>query len=186
MGGRSHIVVKTTRPFAAAAPAIRAAIARVLPASAPSPALHSLDDAFAVVTASRRALASIMLGFGVAVLLIGAGGVYTVTAAAVEARRKEFAIRIALGATSGRIVRQVLGQTTARLAVSVAIGLLAGGALLKVFGALLFAVQPAEPSIYLAVATLLSLSGIVATWLPARRAASAPPVTSLTSEASSF
>jgi predicted permease len=174
-GGTSQFLVRTSGRAALHAAAIRASLARVLPPGEPPPTIRSLEDAFRVITAGRRANAALMVAFGLVVLLIGAAGVYAVMASVVAQQRRELGVRIALGATRGRIARGVLARAGLYLAAGLIAGLLAGRALSGLFASLLFAVQPTDLSIYASVAALLLTVGLVAAALPAIRAARADP-----------
>jgi ABC-type antimicrobial peptide transport system permease subunit len=181
-GAASQFLVRTSGRAADNAAPIRASLARVLPAGQPPPTIRSLEDAFRVITAGRRANAALMFTFGLVVLLIGAAGVYAVMASVVAQQQRELGVRIALGATRGRIARGVLAQAGTYLGAGLVVGLLGGRALSGLFGSLLFGVQTTDPSIYATVVALLLTVGLVAAGLPASRAARADPIVALRSE----
>jgi predicted permease len=180
--GTSQFLVRTSGRAAANAAAIRASLARVLPAAEPPPTIRFLEDAFRVIVAGRRANAALMFAFGLVVLLIGATGVYAVMTSVVAQQQRELGVRIALGATPGRIARGVLARAGAYLVAGLIAGLLAGRALSGLFASLLFSVQPTDVSIYASVAALLLTVGVLAAALPAIRAARADPIAALRSE----
>ncbi|MDF2776453.1 MAG: macrolide transporter ATP-binding/permease protein, partial [Geminicoccaceae bacterium] len=132
-GGTSQFIVRTSGQAAVNAAAIQASLARVLPAGGPPPTIRSLEDAFRLITAGRRANAALMFVFGLVVLLIGAAGVYAVMASVVAQQQRELGVRIALGASRGRIARDVLARAGAYLATGLTAGLLAGRALSGLF-----------------------------------------------------
>jgi ABC-type antimicrobial peptide transport system permease subunit len=180
--GTSQFLVKTSRPAAATASAIRASLARALPPGVGVPAIRSVEDAFDVITAGRRANAALMFAFGLIVLLIGAAGVYAVMSSIVAQQQRELGVRIALGATGGRIVRGVLGRAGIYVVSGLIVGLLAGRALSGLFASLLFGVQPSDVSIYVTVVALLTCVGLAAAGLPARKAARVDPIVALRNE----
>jgi len=181
-GETSQIVVRTSGRASSVVPALRTSLARVLPAGTPPPTVRSLQDAFRAITAGRRANAGIMTAFGIVVLLIGASGVYAVMASSVAQQHHELAVRIALGATGGRVARGVLTRATAYLLVGLVVGSLIGRALSAVFASLLFQVQPSDVSVYATVTVLLLSSGLTAAALPAIRAARIDPIIALRTE----
>ena len=178
----SQVLVRTSGRASSVVPALRASLARVLPPGTPPPEVRSLQDAFRVLSAGRRANATIMSVFGIVVLLIGAGGVYSVMASSVAQQQYELGVRIALGATGARIARAVLTRAAVYLVVGLVAGSLLGRAVAALFASLLFQVQPGDLSIYAAVAALLLSSGLAAAGLPALRAARTDPILALRAE----
>ena len=178
----SQFLVRTSGRAASSVPAIRASLARVLPAGAPPPNIRPLEDAFRLITAGRRANAKVMFAFGLVVLLIGAAGVHAVMASVVAQQQRELGVRVALGATGGRLARGVLAQAGTYLAAGLIVGLLVGRAISGLFASLLFQVQPDDVSIYGIVVVLLLIVGLLAAGLPAGRAARADPIIALRSE----
>jgi predicted permease len=125
---------------------------------------------------SRERFALALMGiFAVVAVALAALGLYGVLAYAVRQRSAEIGIRVALGASAGRVRALVLRQA----AVVVAVGLGAGcaGALLlnRWLDALVFGIAPSDPRILVASALLLSLVALIAAWLPAQRAARVEP-----------
>jgi ABC-type antimicrobial peptide transport system permease subunit len=113
--------------------------------------------------------------FGALALLLAAVGLYGVTAYAVSQRRAEIGIRMALGAAPGGVVRLVLGRVT----MLVAIGIVAGATLSmwasRFVATLLYGLEPRDPMTLAGAAVVLATVGIVAAWLPARRASRIDP-----------
>ena len=115
---------------------------------------------------------------------MAAVGIYGVIAHSTERRTREIGIRMALGATAGRIARLVLSRGLRQLALGLGIGL--GGAfgathLMKKTG-LVLQVSPYDPVVFGATIAVLLGIGLFACWLPARRAAALHPVTALRHE----
>jgi putative ABC transport system permease protein len=118
---------------------------------------------------------------GLAVFLAMAG-VYGVMAYAVGQRSSEVGLRIALGASTGSVLRLVLGQGLALASLGLALGLAAAVASTRLLTTMLFRVQPNDPVVYLAVAVLLGVVALVASYVPARRASKIDPLTAIRQE----
>jgi putative ABC transport system permease protein len=101
---------------------------------------------------------------------------------AVGQRSNEIGVRIALGASTGSVLRLVLSQGLALAALGLALGLLAAVAGTRLLTSMLFHVQPNDPVVYLAVAVLLGMVALVASYVPARRASEIDPLTAIRQE----
>jgi ABC-type antimicrobial peptide transport system permease subunit len=115
-------------------------------------------------------------------LCLALAGVYGVMAYAVGQRSNEIGVRIALGASTGSVLRLVLSQGLALAALGLALGLLAAVAGTRLLTSMLFHVQPNDPVVYLAVAVLLGMVALVASYVPARRASEIDPLTAIRQE----
>ena len=129
--------------------------------------------------APRRFTAGVLTGFGAAALLLASIGIYGVAAYMVGRRKREFAIRLALGASGSQVRRQVVRESLRVVLIGIVIGLPAGLALTTLIRGLLFNVKPGDPLSHLLAAALLGALAVAATWLPARRATKSDPVASL-------
>jgi putative ABC transport system permease protein len=118
---------------------------------------------------------------GLAVCLAMAG-VYGVMAYAVGQRSNEVGLRMALGATTGSVLRLVLRQGLALAGLGLALGLAASAAGTRLLKSMLFRVQPNDPVVYLAVAVLLGVVALVASYIPARRASKIDPLAAIRQE----
>ncbi len=120
-----------------------------------------------------------MLLFGAMGAVLAAAGVYAVMAYSVSQRRREVGIRLALGASPGRIVRLVVGQGLGLAGAGAAAGL--GGAFLltRLLSGLLFGVTPRDPAAFAGTTVLLTGITLLACWIPARRAARVDPTRAL-------
>jgi putative ABC transport system permease protein len=123
----------------------------------------------------RRFVAGVLTFFGALALLLGAIGVYGVMTYAISARRAEFGVRIALGATPREVVAAALRGGVTPVLVGLAIGVLAALATGRLLESLLFGVRPGEPLVLAAAAAVLAASALLATWLPSRRVATLDP-----------
>jgi predicted permease len=142
----------------------------------------TLDGYMDRLIAQRRFNMAVLALFGLLGLLIAAVGIYGVMAYVVAQRTSEIGVRMALGATRGRVVSMVLG----RASVLMAIGLAIGGAVSWYFSAgvraFLFDVQPNDGGIFALALGTLAVAGLVASVVPARRAAGVDPLIALRSE----
>jgi putative ABC transport system permease protein len=132
---------------------------------------------------ARPRLQTILLGaFGVLALVLACIGIYGVLAYAVSQRLPEIGVRLALGATPGRILGEVLRGGLGLTAVGLFIGVAVALALTRYLQALLYAVRSTDPAVFaLAIATLL-LVAAAACYIPARRAAHVDPMAVLREE----
>ena len=126
-----------------------------------------------------RVMAQVAGFFGALALLLAGLGLYGVTAHAISRRRTEIGIRVALGARPADVVVLVL----ARVSLLLGAGVVAGAALTlwasKFVAGLLYGLVPTDPTMLAGAAVVLFTTGIVATWLPARRAARMDPLIAL-------
>ena len=175
------LVVRSTLPAAALAAPLRAAIWRVIP-DAPIPRLRSLSDFKASVVAPQRYQLTLLLLFAGVALLLAAMGVYALVAHTVAGRRKELALRLAIGASRGDLWSLVLRQALAPVAGGVAAGLIAALWAGRLLASLLFEIHPADPTVLSAVGLIVLIAATGACVLPARRATRTDPTMALRGE----
>jgi len=132
---------------------------------------------------ARPRLQTILLGsFGVLALVLACIGIYGVLAYAVSQRMREMGVRLALGATPGTVLGEILSGGLRLTGLGVFIGLGAALARTRYLEALLYSVRPTDPAVFaLAIATLLVVA-MVACYIPARRAARVDPMVILREE----
>jgi predicted permease len=139
----------------------------------------SLDESIAASLFSQRISAGLLSVLGSVALLLAAVGLYGVMSYSVAQRTNEIGIRVALGAQSGDISRLVLGKGARLAATGIITGALAALALTGLLSSLLFGVSTSDPWIFVATAMLLTFVALVASYLPARRAARVDPMIAL-------
>jgi predicted permease len=168
------LVVRTSgSPAQIAAPA-RAVIARLDPELAVAN-VRTLSAVVSDSVARPRFAMAVLAAFGIAALLLAAVGVYGVLSYAMTRRRREMAVRMAIGASPGEVRRLALRTGVRLAAIGVAVGLalaLAGG---RAVGALLFEVSTTDPVTIVTVGVVLLTAALLASWLPARRATMVSP-----------
>jgi putative ABC transport system permease protein len=172
------VYLRTSGEPGSVASAARRAI-RDVAADLPVYDVRTLADRVADATAQTRFSALLLTLFAASALLLSAVGIYGVIAFAVAQRTREIGIRVALGADGGAVLRLVIGQGAALTAAGLAVGLIAALAATRVLHALLFDVAPSDPMTFGAVVMLLAVAALVASWIPARRAARLQPSAAL-------
>jgi putative ABC transport system permease protein len=125
-------------------------------------------------------IASLMLAFAAISLILGAVGIYGVTAFGVARRTNEIGVRIAIGAERREIVGMIVKQGVRRGVIGLAIGLPLAFALSRGLAGLLVGVRPGDPLTFVTVAMLLVVTTFLGTWIPARRASRLDAVRALT------
>jgi putative ABC transport system permease protein len=175
------LVVRTQmEPHALVRP-LKGAIWSVDPTLTPDQ-LETVEDRRAVQTAQQRFNALALVSFAAVALLVALQGVYALLAYAVEERRREIGVRMALGATGGDVLRLVLGRGLRLAALGLAGGLVLAFSLGRTLESLLFGVAPTDALTFLAASGLLGVTALVACTLPAWRASRVDPITVLRSE----
>ena len=176
------IVARTTsdRPTAIV-PGLRTVL-RSMDARLPLGEVRTLEDIVAATVRPQRFSTTLIGVFGVAALLLAAVGVYSVMASTVGLRRQEFAIRVAHGARRADILTLVLRSAAGMSLAGIAAGGILAWLLRRLMEDLLFGVTAEDRATYLAVTGLLALVALVASAVPALRAARSDPIVALKGE----
>jgi predicted permease len=174
---RTTIVARSTNGQRLAAE-IRGLLASMNP-NLPIVAALTFDDYASFGLVPQRVAASVSGSLGVVGLLLAAIGIYAVTAFMVTSRGREIGIRMALGAQQSDAVRMVLRQGMLLTAVGSAIGLALAAAVSRLLASLLFGVSAADPLAYGGAALLFGVVGLIACYVPARRATRINPIEAL-------
>jgi putative ABC transport system permease protein len=175
------MIVKAKRQSPALVQELRQAVAAVDPAL-PIYDVLTLDERIGVALARPRFNAALVGGFAGAALFIAALGVYGMLSYSVSCRLREIGVRMAIGAAPRRIVRGVLGEGLRLAVIGVGVGLLGAAAAGRLTRSLVVDVNPSDPRILVAVATVMILVACLAAFLPARRASAVDPIIVLRQE----
>lgn len=170
----SFLVVRSTIGFEKTAAAIRREVA-ALAADVPISSLVTLDDSVRTSIASRRFLMLLLGGFAATALLLAAVGLYGVVSQGVASRRREFGIRLALGASSRDVFALVLRRGLQLVAIGVVTGLVASVWLGRLLSSQLYETAPHDPITLAGAVAVLGLAAIAAHVVPARRAIRVDP-----------
>jgi putative ABC transport system permease protein len=148
----------------------------------PVAALRTMDD---VVEESVVQFTFTMVTLGIAALvalLLGAIGLYGVLSYAVTLQTRDIGVRLALGAQPSRVMRGVLASAAVITAIGLVIGALGAAALTRFLGTLLYETAPLDVATFAGMSALLFVTGLLAAYLPARRAASVSPMEAMRGE----
>jgi len=172
------LIVRAGRPFAEVAPALRRALNDVVP-DLPTANFRPLQQIVDRATSPRRFFVQLLMAFAAAALALAAIGIYGVISYSVARRTPEIGVRMALGASGGRIRASVVADTL-RLALAGAIvGIAAALAVSSVLASLLFGVSRSDPWTYAIAAAVLLMVAIAAGAIPAIRASRISPMRAL-------
>ena len=175
---RMDILVKAQGSPAAVLPEVRKLVLRLDPTQPPY-AVTTLEGALAESVAPRRFNLLLLGTFAGAAVLLALIGIYGVMSYAVTQRTHEIGVRMALGARRGEIVRMVVRQGMVVALTGIAVGTAAAFALTRLMATLLFDVKPNDPFTFAIVAIALTATTLVASWVPALRAARVDPLQAL-------
>ncbi len=183
-GGRPGgvtLFLRTTRPEGDVIAALREKLRSI------DPAIPLFDTGLLVKAVdssydNRRAVMLLLSAFAVLALFLSALGIYGVLAYDVSQRTREIGVRGAIGASQGQIVGLILRQGLWKAGLGVVIGIAGAMLLSRSMTSLLFKVKPTDPAVYAVVSAMLILVALLASYLPARRAAKIDPLVALRDE----
>jgi putative ABC transport system permease protein len=141
--------------------------------------VRTLDESIRDELSSPRIIYSLFVTFALLALALAAAGLYGVVSYAVSQRTQEIGIRMALGARPAEIARMVLAQGIRMIAVGSAIGIAGGLVVARLISSVLFGVEAAAVSTYVAVVVVLGAVALLASYVPARRAMRVDPMRAL-------
>jgi putative ABC transport system permease protein len=176
-----NAVLRTDVPPATLAQAVRREL-RQLDADLPIDKIQTLDEIVAESISRPRFYTLLVSIFAGVALLLAAVGIFGVMSYSVAQRTRELGIRMALGAGQGAVRRLVVSQAMTLAVAGLGIGLAGALTLSSVLEKMLFTLKPSDPPTLAAVAGVLFLVALLASWLPARRASKIDPVVALRAE----
>jgi predicted permease len=176
--GGSVIFARTRGNPADVVPAMRRIIAEADPTAGVF-GVTTGDEMIAKASSSTRFITLLLAGFALGSALLAALGVYGVLAYLVTQRRREFGIRMAIGALPGSVLALVVRQGVALTVIGLALGLAGAFAASGLLSTFLYGVARADVITYAAIVVLVGLTGVLAALLPARRATKVDPVIAL-------
>jgi putative ABC transport system permease protein len=174
------LFVRTAQP-AATAEAVTSVIRRMDP-DVTIRRVRTFDEAVAESLARERLTALVSGAFAVSGLLLASLGLYALLAFTVSERTREIGLRIALGAHARQLTWSVVSGGLRLVALGAGAGVVVSLVVLPSFGTLLFGVEPTDAATYSVVLTLLAVVAVLASYVPARRAARVEPLTALRQE----
>jgi predicted permease len=172
------LVVRTAGRAGQWLSAVRAEIREIDP-NVPVASAGSMEETLRRSVGLPEFRTAVMAIFAISALLLAAVGIYGVLAYSVERRTQEIGVRMALGATPSGIVRLVIGQAVRLVALGMVFGLGGAFVLTRVLQKMLFGVSASDTLTFAGAAVVLGAVAIVATLIPASRAARIDPVTAL-------
>lgn len=176
-----ELVIRTSGDPYDVLPAVKAAVLQVLP-DVPLRNVRTMEEVYSRRVAQRR-LNMLLLGlFGVLGLVISAVGIYGVMAYTVAQRTREIGVRMALGASRLRVVGMVMGNACVLLVIGLLLGAAGAWWVRGAAERFLFRLEPGDPRAFVAALITLSVAALIASAIPARRAASVDPMDALRSE----
>ena len=174
-------VIRTSGSPTAATSAVRRELRAMFPTTAIRN-VQTMDDVLHESMAPARLSMRLISAFAIVALITAALGVFGVLSFVVAQRTRELGIRMALGAAPGDVRRMVIGYGSRLAVAGLVIGLAGSFALTRLISTMLFGVTPTDPLTFGVVSAVLLGIGVLASWLPARRATRIDPIVALRSD----
>ena len=178
---RRSLLVRTAGDPALLGPGVHAAL-REIDAGLPHVPMVTLRDANSIVLFPQRIAAMVTGALGAVGLLLASVGLYGIIAYSVSRRTREIGIRIALGARTRGVVGLIVREGMRLAAVGVALGIMLAALATQLIAKFLFTVSPLDAATFGGMSILFIAVALLASWLPARRAAAADPMMILRTE----
>jgi len=172
------VTVRTSLSATSLEPLIRREIQAVDP-DLPLFNVRSMNEVIDGSLASRRFSAELVGVFAIVALLLASVGIYGLLAYMVGQRSHEIGVRMALGAMPSTIGKMIVSRGVGLTGLGVGIGLMLSGIMAPMISTLLYGVRPLDPEIFLAVPLILMVVALLASYIPARRAAKVNPIVAL-------
>jgi putative ABC transport system permease protein len=172
------VTVRTSLPATSLEPLIRREIQAVDP-DLPVFNVRTMNEVIDGSLASRRFSAELVGVFAVVALLLASVGIYGLLAYMVGQRAHEIGVRMALGATPSTIGKMIVSRGAGLAGIGVVVGLILSGIMAPLISSLLYGVRPIDPEVFIAVPLILMVVVLLASYIPARRAARVSPIVAL-------
>jgi putative ABC transport system permease protein len=172
------VTVRTSLSATSLEPQIRREIQAVDP-NLPVFNVRTMNEVIDGSLASRRFSAELVGVFAIVALLLASVGIYGLLAYMVGQRSHEIGVRMALGAMPSTIAKMIVSRGVGLAGIGVGIGLILSGIMAPLISSLLYGVRPLDPEVFIAVPLILMVVVILASYIPARRAARVNPIVAL-------
>jgi predicted permease len=172
------VTVQTSLSAASMEPLIRREIQAVDP-NLPVFNVRTMNEVIDGSLASHRFSAELVGVFAVVALLLATVGIYGLLAYMVGQRAQEIGVRMALGAMPSTIGKMIVSRGAGLAGIGVGVGLISSGIMAPLISSLLYGVRPLDPKVFIAVPLILMVVVLLASYIPARRAARVNPIVAL-------
>jgi putative ABC transport system permease protein len=173
-----NVTVRTSFSATSLEPQIRRAIQAVDP-DLPVFNVRTMKEVIDGSLASRRFSAELVGGFAVVALLLASVGIYGLLAYMVGQRSHEIGVRMALGARPSTIGKMIVSRGAGLAGIGVGVGLILSGMMAPLISSVLYGVRPLDPEVFIAVPVILMVVVLLASYIPALRAARVNPIVAL-------
>ncbi len=173
-----HLIVRTASDTKLLATTVQREL-RAVESTVAIDHVETMEQIRSESVASQTFAMRMLVAFSLVGSVLALGGIYGVLSLSVASRKREIAIRIAVGARQGNVLGLVLSEGLKLILLGLAIGTGVAGVLVHVLKAFLFGVQSTDPTTFVGVVILFMAVALLACWLPARRAAKVDPMEAL-------
>jgi putative ABC transport system permease protein len=175
---RPTIVLRTSIEPTNLTSALRKAVSEV-DASVPLDQIETMKQIVTVSVGEPRLRTAVLLIFAILALFVASIGLYGVMSYLMSQRTREFGIRVAVGASSGALLRLVLGQAVKLVSIGICLGFVGAMLLARSIASLLYGITPFDAATFASVSLVLAVVALLASYIPARRATSVDPMVAL-------
>jgi putative ABC transport system permease protein len=175
---RPTIVLRTSIEPTYVASALRRAVSEV-DGTVPMDQIETMKHLVSASVGQPRLITTVLLIFAVLAVFLASIGLYGVMSYLITQRTREFGIRIAVGASTGDVLRLVLGQASKLVIIGISLGLVGAITVARSLASLLYGMTPFDITTFASVSLLMAIVGLSASYIPARRAATVDPMVAL-------